>query len=345
MTNEEIRTVLTDQEHADSSRYLYYSSPARSPRSPTTPEEGGESEHEIFQDPPVDATDSADPQDDQENYTKQIATGWRHQLEQTWRPIWMLGRRASRTRWTLLACPMSMTSGVQVRLVSECPTASLSPILLTMHLRLVNASPYSQLFLRNRRCLFPARTCTSFAINFWTLISALLDPKPNLLNGMTRRKRHLSRLLIGKENCPSHMSFSQMAHRLILMTNVKGQQQSCWLSTPYMDLALVALIASQWILQPLLRDLKLLPCWEPFFGLLSLLGSTRLHRLIFALGSTAILLVLQQLEFGHRSTIWSYSPLHVPFAIGSSLDLVTRLLNGSTLKVTLVTRGMKQQTP
>ena len=62
MTNEEIRTVLTDQEHADSSRYLYYSSPARSPRSPTTPEEGGESEHEIFQDPPVDATDSADPQ-------------------------------------------------------------------------------------------------------------------------------------------------------------------------------------------------------------------------------------------------------------------------------------------
>ena len=55
MTNEEIRTVLTDQEHADSSRYLYYSSPARSPRSPTTPDEGGESEHETFHDPPVDA--------------------------------------------------------------------------------------------------------------------------------------------------------------------------------------------------------------------------------------------------------------------------------------------------
>ena len=62
MTNEEIRTVLTDQEHADSSRYLYYSSPARSPRSPTTPDEGGENEHEIFQDPPADATEVADSQ-------------------------------------------------------------------------------------------------------------------------------------------------------------------------------------------------------------------------------------------------------------------------------------------
>jgi len=110
-----------------------------------------------------------------------------------------------------------------------------------------------------------------------------------------------------------------------------------------MDLVLVALIASQWIPQPLLRDPKLSPCWEPFFGLLSLQGSIRPHRLIFALGSTAILPVLQQLEFGHHSTIWSFSPLHVPFAIGSGLDLVTRLLNGSTLKVTLVTLGMKQQ--
>ena len=64
MTNEEIRAVLTDQEHADSSRYLYCSSPARSSPPPTTPDEGGESEPEIFQDPPVDAIDAADSQFD-----------------------------------------------------------------------------------------------------------------------------------------------------------------------------------------------------------------------------------------------------------------------------------------
>ena len=39
----------------------------------------------------------------------------------------MLGRRVSRTRWTHLACPMSLTAGVQDLLISECPTASLSP--------------------------------------------------------------------------------------------------------------------------------------------------------------------------------------------------------------------------
>ena len=62
MTNEEVRAVLTDQEQADSSRYLYCSSPARSSPPPTTPDEGGESEPEILQDPPVDAIDAVDPQ-------------------------------------------------------------------------------------------------------------------------------------------------------------------------------------------------------------------------------------------------------------------------------------------
>ena len=62
MTNEEIRTVLIDQEHADASRYLYCSSPARSSPPPTTPDEGGESEPETLQDPPADAIDAADSQ-------------------------------------------------------------------------------------------------------------------------------------------------------------------------------------------------------------------------------------------------------------------------------------------
>ena len=51
------------------------------------------------------------------------------------------------------------------------------------------------------------------------------------------------------DECPSHMNFSQMAHRPISMKSVKEQRRSCWLSTPYMDPALVALIALQWTLQ------------------------------------------------------------------------------------------------
>lgn len=39
----------------------------------------------------------------------------------------VLRQRVNRTRGTPLTCPMSMTAGVQVMLISVCPTASLSP--------------------------------------------------------------------------------------------------------------------------------------------------------------------------------------------------------------------------
>lgn len=58
MTSNEVRLVLTDQEHADSTRFLYCSSPQKSPRSATPEEEGGESEHEVYQDPLVDTLQS-----------------------------------------------------------------------------------------------------------------------------------------------------------------------------------------------------------------------------------------------------------------------------------------------
>ena len=57
MTSQEVRLVLSDQEHADATKFLYCSSPLRSPRPSTSIEEGGESEQEIFQDPPVDSPD------------------------------------------------------------------------------------------------------------------------------------------------------------------------------------------------------------------------------------------------------------------------------------------------
>ena len=59
-TSHEVRLVLTDQEHADANKFLYCSSPLRSPRPSTPIEEGGESEQEIFQDPPVDSSDTPD---------------------------------------------------------------------------------------------------------------------------------------------------------------------------------------------------------------------------------------------------------------------------------------------
>ena len=174
-------------------------------------------------------------------------------------PIRMLGRRANRTRWTHLACPMSLTAGAQGLLISKCPTASLSP----------NSFRWVTRFRHLLKLWYLVSTYNSSETNCCSLALVPLVQFLNWSSGIPPHKLLSKKLHHGLTSCPSPMSSSLTVLPLFSSPLEMGQQQLSLLSTPPLDLVSEGHTAFRLMHLPLPHVLKLWQCWELFYGPLS----------------------------------------------------------------------------